>query len=146
MRNFNKAKNFYKNTEKSSIQSQDPIAIVKNMVGELKRSMDKVITSGRVLPGARRDDGGFVHPRIVLDSDKWEHPVHLRPFRISAHCVTVAQYAQFVAAGGYEKGELWSREGRRWLAQGGGANGAPWTWVREEGGATGGGGGGTTCS
>ena len=42
---FNKAKNFYKNTEKSSIQSQDPIAIVKNMVGELKRSMDKVITS-----------------------------------------------------------------------------------------------------
>ena len=45
MRNFNKAKNFYKNTEKSSIQSQDPIAIVKNMVGELKRSMDKVITS-----------------------------------------------------------------------------------------------------
>ena len=45
MRNFNKAKNFYKNSEKSSIQSQDPIAIVKNMVGELKRSMDKVITS-----------------------------------------------------------------------------------------------------
>ncbi len=45
MRNFNKAKKFYKNTEKSSIQSQDPIAIVKNMVGELKRSMDKVITS-----------------------------------------------------------------------------------------------------
>ena len=45
MRNFNKAKNFYKNSEKSSLQSQDPIAIVKNMVGELKRSMDKVITS-----------------------------------------------------------------------------------------------------
>ena len=45
MRNFNKAKNFYKNSEKSSIQSQDPIAIVKNMVGELKRSMEKVINS-----------------------------------------------------------------------------------------------------
>ena len=102
---------------------------------------DVAVPGGTFLLGARRDDGGFVHPRIVLDSDKWEHPVHLRPFRISAHCVTVAQYAQFVAAGGYEKRELWSREGRRWLAQGGGANGAPWTWVREEGGETGGGGG-----
>ena len=45
MRNFNKAKNFYKNSEKSSIKSQDPIAIVKTMIGELKRSMDKVINS-----------------------------------------------------------------------------------------------------
>ncbi len=45
MKNFNKAKNFYKNTEKSSINSKDPIAIVKTMVGELKRSMDKVIMS-----------------------------------------------------------------------------------------------------
>ena len=45
MRNFNKAKNFYQNTEKSSIKSQDPIAIVKTMVGELKKSMDKVISS-----------------------------------------------------------------------------------------------------
>ena len=45
MKNFNKAKNFYKNTEKSSINSKDPVAIVKTMVGELKRSMDKVILS-----------------------------------------------------------------------------------------------------
>tara|TARA_Y100000589_G_scaffold211102_1_gene199087 strand:+ start:864 stop:1253 length:390 start_codon:yes stop_codon:yes gene_type:complete len=45
LRNFNKAKNFYQNTEKSSIKSQDPIAIVKTMVGELKKSMDKVISS-----------------------------------------------------------------------------------------------------
>ena len=45
MRNFNKAKNFYQKTEKSSLQSQDPIAIVKTMVGELKKSMDNVITS-----------------------------------------------------------------------------------------------------
>ena len=45
MKNFNKAKNFYKNSEKSAIQSQDPISIVKTMVGELRRSMDKVILS-----------------------------------------------------------------------------------------------------
>ena len=45
MKNFNKAKNFYKNSEKSAINSQDPIAVVKTMVTELKRSMDKVILS-----------------------------------------------------------------------------------------------------
>ena len=45
MRNFNKAKNFYKKAEKSSLQSQDPIAIVKTMVDELRKSMDKVIIS-----------------------------------------------------------------------------------------------------
>ena len=45
MKNFNKAKNFYKNSEKSAIQSQDPISIVKTMVGELRRSMDKVVLS-----------------------------------------------------------------------------------------------------
>ena len=45
MKNFNKAKNFYKNSEKSAINSQDPIAVVKTMVTELKRSMDKVVIS-----------------------------------------------------------------------------------------------------
>ncbi len=45
MKNFNKAKNFYKNSEKSAINSQDPIAVVKTMVTELKRSMDKVVLS-----------------------------------------------------------------------------------------------------
>ena len=40
MKNFNKAKNFYKNSEKSAINSQDPIAVVKTMVTELKRSME----------------------------------------------------------------------------------------------------------
>ena len=45
MKNFNKAKNFYKNSEKSAINSQDPITVVKTMVTELKRSMDKVVLS-----------------------------------------------------------------------------------------------------
>ena len=43
--NFNKAKNFYKRAEKSSLNSNDPIAIVKTMITELQKSMDKVILS-----------------------------------------------------------------------------------------------------
>lgn len=45
VRNFNKAKNFYKKAEKSSLNSNDPIAIVKTMITELQKSMDKVILS-----------------------------------------------------------------------------------------------------
>ncbi|MBS91632.1 MAG: flagellar biosynthesis protein FliS [Rickettsiales bacterium] len=42
---FIKAKNFYQKTEKSSIKNQDPISVVKTMVGELQKSMDQVISS-----------------------------------------------------------------------------------------------------
>ena len=45
---LNKAKKFYSTTEKSSLQVQDPISIVKTMVKELQSSMNKVIdTTGK---------------------------------------------------------------------------------------------------
>jgi len=40
---LNKAKKFYKKTERSSIKAQNPISIVKTMVNELQKSMGKVI-------------------------------------------------------------------------------------------------------
>ena len=42
---LNKAKKFYKKTERSSIKAQNPISIVKTMVNELQKSMGKVIDS-----------------------------------------------------------------------------------------------------
>ena len=42
---LNKAKKFYKKTERSSIKAQNPISIVKRMVNELQKSMGKVIDS-----------------------------------------------------------------------------------------------------
>ena len=42
---LNKAKKFYKKTERSSITAQNPISIVKTMVNELQKSMGKVIDS-----------------------------------------------------------------------------------------------------
>ena len=44
-RKLNKAKKFYKKTERSSIKAQNPISIVKTMVNELQKSMGKVIDS-----------------------------------------------------------------------------------------------------
>ena len=46
---LNKAKKFYLTTEKSSLQVQDPISIVKTMVKELQSSMNKVSEVGDVV-------------------------------------------------------------------------------------------------
>ncbi len=43
--NYNKAKSFYKKTEKSSIENQNPISIVKTMVSELRKSMGLVASA-----------------------------------------------------------------------------------------------------
>ena len=56
--------------------------------------------------------------KVAFDCEKWEHPVTLRPFAISRACVTNAEFAAFIEAGGYERDELWSHEGRRWLREG----------------------------
>ena len=43
--NLNKAKSFYKKAEKSSIENNNPIEVVKTMVNELTKSMNVVISS-----------------------------------------------------------------------------------------------------
>lgn len=70
---------------------------------------DAHLPGGTFWLGAARDS------TFVLDCEKWEHPLDLAPFAISRACVTVSEFAAFVNDGGYERLELWSREGLRWL-------------------------------
>ena len=83
--------------------------------------------------------GGIFHlgvardARFVLDCEKWEHPLRLHPFAIAKACVTNAEFAAFVAAGGYEAPHHWSHEGRQWLSRTGARH--PWTWRRAADGA-----------
>ena len=42
-------------------------------------------------------------------------PCYVAPFRIDAGLVTNAQYAEFVADGGYQNGQFWSAAGSAWL-------------------------------
>lgn len=55
------------------------------------------------------DDGSF-----VFDNEKWAHPVAVPEFEIDAQPVSWAQFAEFVADGGYERESLWQPEGWRW--------------------------------
>jgi len=52
---------------------------------------------------------------FVFDNEKWARPCELAPFRIDAALVSNADYARFIAAGGYREPRFWSDAGRDWL-------------------------------
>jgi gamma-glutamyl hercynylcysteine S-oxide synthase len=70
------------------------------------------------------DDGSF-----VFDNEKWAHSVYVPTFSIDSTLVNNAQFADFVADGGYQKRQFWSPAGLSWLL-GAGAS-APHGWVRD---------------
>ncbi|HET9664410.1 MAG TPA: selenoneine synthase SenA [Burkholderiales bacterium] len=72
---------------------------------------DIVVEGGVMLLGALPEDG------FVFDNEKWAHSVEVRPFCISRAAVTNAEFAAFVADGGYRRRELWSPEGWTWRNQ-----------------------------
>jgi iron(II)-dependent oxidoreductase len=66
---------------------------------------------------------------FIFDNEKWRHPVELDAFDIDATPVPEGSYAAFVADGGYTRPELWSGQGRDWLAASGAVH--PVYWRRE---------------
>ena len=54
------------------------------------------------------------HTRFVFDNEKWGQEVMLKPFMLARRCVTNAEFAGFVAAGGYARQDCWSPEGWAW--------------------------------
>ncbi|MDA8381671.1 MAG: selenoneine synthase SenA [Betaproteobacteria bacterium] len=87
---------------------------------------DADVPGGTFLLGAAPD------APFVFDNEKWAHAVALAPFRIAKAPVTNAEFAAFVADGGYLRPALWSRQGWRWR-QTANAN-HPVYWERSGGG------------
>ena len=54
---------------------------------------------------------GSARGGLVFDAEKWAHEVELPEFEIDAQAVSWAQYAEFVADGGYDDRRLWSESG-----------------------------------
>ncbi|WP_419828536.1 selenoneine synthase SenA [Methylobacterium sp.] len=68
------------------------------------------------------EPGGF-----VFDNEKWAHPVPVAPFRIARAPVTNAEFAAFVADGGYRADAHWDADGAGWRDGCGAAHPAYWT-------------------
>ncbi|HSU97991.1 MAG TPA: ergothioneine biosynthesis protein EgtB [Gemmatimonadaceae bacterium] len=64
---------------------------------------------------------------VAYDNERPQHAVRVNAFEIDAAPVTNAEYARFIADGGYRQLELWSEEGRAWLADSGAQAPKHWT-------------------
>ena len=84
---------------------------------------------GTIALGAQ--EGGF-----VFDNEKQAHQRYVAPFEIDAGLVTNAQFAEFMADGGYQNRQFWSVAGSAWLMQQ--ERSSPRYWQRDN--AEGGGG------
>ena len=71
---------------------------------------DVEIPSCTWMLGAERDPA----PAFVFDNEKWAHPVGLDAYRIARAPVTQIEFAAFVDDRGYERRELWTKEGWCW--------------------------------
>jgi iron(II)-dependent oxidoreductase len=90
---------------------------------------DVAVPGGTFLLGATPD------APFVFDNEKWAHPVEVAPFRIARAPVTNTEFVEFVADGGYQRPELWSRQGWQWRTGAGANHPACWqpaggSWLR----------------
>jgi iron(II)-dependent oxidoreductase len=112
--------------------------------GELYRPPRKVAFSASRKPfvesqrTANDDMISFAGGRITIgtsdrtaayDNERPRHEMDLRPFLIDRTPVTNGQYLGFIADSGYDREELWSEAGRRWVTETGAV--APKYWFRE---------------
>ncbi len=86
------------------------------------------------IPGGRFPFGAPPDADFLFDNEKWAHDAWLAPFRMSRAPVTNAEFAAFVADGGYERRDHWGADGWRWRTETGArhpvfwrpGNGAGW--------------------
>jgi iron(II)-dependent oxidoreductase len=69
---------------------------------------DVEIPGGTFLLGSPKD------APFLFDNEKWAHPVTVAPFSIARAPVTNAEFAEFVAAGGYQRRAFWDEAGWGW--------------------------------
>jgi iron(II)-dependent oxidoreductase len=78
---------------------------------------------GSIQLGSSRDS------EFVFDNEKWAHARYVPPFTMDSTLVTNAQYDEFIADGGYQRPQFWTRAGRAWLMRQ--DRSAPGDWLRD---------------
>ena len=82
-------------------------------------------------PGGVKEVGAHFGDGFRFDNECPRHKVHLDDFALAGRLVTNAEYAAFIAAGGYETPSLWLSEGWTWRRENN--VGAPMYWRRDDG-------------
>jgi ergothioneine biosynthesis protein EgtB len=78
------------------------------------------------IDGARFFQGVAAGKGFRFDNEGEPHEVSLAPYAIAARAVSNAQFAEFVAAGGYVDDRLWDDTGRAWRCASGARHPAAW--------------------
>ncbi len=74
---------------------------------------------------------GWDAPGFAFDNERPAHLVHLEPFQLASRPVSSGEFAEFIAAGGYQRPELWLSDGFAAALAGGWQ--APLYWERRDG-------------
>ena len=67
------------------------------------------------VPGGHFRFGAEKDAAFMFDNEKYAHGVDVAPFSIARAAVTNAEYAEFVAAGGYQEEVYWHADGWDWV-------------------------------
>lgn len=66
------------------------------------------------VPGEKFRMGAEKSAPFLFDNEKWAHEVAVKPFKIAKAPVTNAEFAAFIADGGYDQERHWTAEGWKW--------------------------------
>jgi iron(II)-dependent oxidoreductase len=66
-------------------------------------------------PGGTITLGSKPGSGFVFDNEKWAHACYVPSFTMDSTLVSNAQYGEFVADGGYQHAQFWTRAGCAWL-------------------------------
>jgi iron(II)-dependent oxidoreductase len=80
-------------------------------------------------PGGTIGLGSSPAAGFVFDNEKWEHARYVPPFSMDSTLVPNAQYAEFIADGGYQRPQFWTAAGRNWLMRQ--ERSAPRDWLHD---------------
>jgi len=81
------------------------------------------------VPGGTFALGATPDQPFVFDNEKWAHAVDVAPFRMARAPVTNAEFAAFVADGGYQRRDWWSSQGWVWRTKANAQH--PFYWQRD---------------
>ena len=69
------------------------------------------------IPGGRFRLGAEADAAFMFDNEKFAHDVEVKPFSIAKAPVTNAEFAEFIAADGYQSDVYWCEDGLKWKTE-----------------------------